>query len=179
MKTLSKAIGLTAICTLLAACSTPSHTPNHVQLPADLTPAANEKAAFTWSATGVQIYECKANAAGALGWTFVAPEAELFNTKRERVGSHGAGPHWTALDASKTVGQVKARADARRSSDIPWLLLTAKSAGGPGQMAAITSVQRINTSGGVAPSTGCAAVADVGKISRQGYTADYVYFVAR
>jgi Protein of unknown function (DUF3455) len=175
MKTLGNAIALTAICTLLVACSTSTHT----RLPADLIPAANEQAAFTWSATGVQIYECKANASGALAWAFVAPEAELFNAQKERVGSHGAGPHWTALDSSKTVGQVKSRTDARLSSDIPWLLLTAKSAGGPGPMAAVTSVQRINTSGGVAPSTGCAAVADVGKISRQAYTADYVYFVAR
>ena len=79
MKTLGNAIGLTAICTLLAACSTPTHT----HLPANLIPAANEQAAFTWSAVGSQIYECKANAAGAFAWTFVAPEAVLFNAKKK------------------------------------------------------------------------------------------------
>jgi hypothetical protein len=175
MKTLCSAIGITAVSTLLAACSTPTH----IHLPAELIPAANEKTAFTWSAVGSQIYECKANAGGAIAWTFVAPEAELFNAKKERVGSHGAGPHWTALDGSKTVGQVKARANARRSVDIPWLLLTAKSAAGPGRMAAVTSVQRINTVDGVAPSVGCVVNSDLGKISKQGYTADYVYFVPR
>lgn len=178
MKTLSNAIGLTAICTLLAACSTPTHT----HLSANLIPAANEQAAFTWSAVGSQIYECNANSAGALAWTFVAPEAELFNANKERVGSHGAGPHWTGLDGSKTVGVVKARAsvqNGQRSTDIPWLLLTAKSAGGPGKMAVVTSVQRINTVGGVAPGTGCVTAADLGKIIKQGYSADYVYFVMR
>ena len=99
--------------------------------------------------------------------------------KKERVGSHGAGPHWTALDGSKTVGEVKARASGQRSTDIPWLLLTAKSAGGPGRMAAVTSVQRINTVGGIAPVTGCVTAADLGKISKQDYSADYVYFVMR
>lgn len=140
---------------------------------------ANEQAAFTWGALGTQNYECKVNAGGALAWAFVAPEAELFNANKGKAGFHGAGPHWTALDGSKTVGEVKARAPAQRSADIPWLLLARKSAGGPGKLANITSVQRINTVGGIAPATGCTQAADLGKTSKQGYTADYVYFVLR
>jgi hypothetical protein len=59
------------------------------------------------------------------------------------------------------------------------LLLSAKSAGGAGKMASVTGVQRINTVGGNAPAKGCEAAADGGKRIRQGYSADYVFLVAR
>lgn len=148
-------------------------------VPAALKPADNERAAFTWHAVGSQIYECRASDKGGWTWVFVAPEADLFNQKDEKVGTHGAGPHWAALDGSRTVGAVKARADAARPVDIPWLLLTAKSAGTSGKMASVTSVQRLNTEGGNAPATGCAAAADAGKRVKEGYTADYVFFTAK
>ena len=147
--------------------------------PAALKPADNEQAAFTWHAVGSQIYECRASDKGGWAWVFVAPEADLFNQKDEKVGTHGAGPHWTALDGSKTVGTVKARADGERPADIPLLLLTAKSAGMPGKMAGVTSVQRLNTEGGNAPARGCATQADAGKRVKEGYTADYVFFAAK
>lgn len=146
--------------------------------PAALQPVGDERVAFTWHAVGSQIYECRASDKGGWAWVFVAPEAELFNQKDEKVGTHGAGPNWTALDGSKTVGTVKARSDGERPADIPLLLLTAKSAGMPGKMAAVTSVQRLNTEGGNAPAKGCAAQADAGKRIKEGYTADYVFFTA-
>ncbi len=173
---------LVTICTALGACasSSPAAAPGaSASTPEALKPPSDQKEAFTWQAIGTQNYECKASATGGWAWVFVAPEAELYNAKKDKVGTHGAGPHWTALDGSKTIGAVKARANSPRSTDIPWLLLTASSAGGPGKMAPITSVQRINTEGGNAPATGCASAADAGKISKQGYTADYVYFVQR
>ncbi|WP_431097887.1 DUF3455 domain-containing protein [Polaromonas aquatica] len=146
--------------------------------PAALKPADGERVAFTWHAVGSQIYECRASDKGGWAWVFVAPEADLFNQKDEKVGTHGAGPHWTALDGSKTVGTVKARADGERPADIPLLLLTAKSAGTRGKMATVTSVQRLNTEGGNAPAKGCATPADAGKRVKEGYTADYVFFTA-
>lgn len=173
---------MTAVCAaLLAGCASPSATSSSAAkaVPAALQPADSEKSAFTWHAVGSQIYECRADAKGGWAWGFVAPEAELFNAKDEKVGTHGAGPHWAALDGSRTVGNVKARHDGERATDIPWLLLAAKSAGAPGKMAPVTSVQRLNTEGGNAPATGCAAQADAGKRIREGYSADYVFFTAR
>ena len=170
------------LCTgLLSACATgpAAQADSGKAVPAILKPADNERAAFTWHAVGAQIYECRASDKGGWAWMFVAPEANLFNQKDEKVGTHGAGPHWAALDGSKTVGVVKARADAARPADIPLLLLTAKSAGTPGKMANVTSVQRLNTEGGNAPATGCAAAADAGKRIKEGYTADYVFFTAK
>ncbi|MBW8722808.1 MAG: DUF3455 domain-containing protein [Polaromonas sp.] len=169
------------VCTgLLSACATgPAAQADSKPAPAALQPADNERAAFTWHAVGSQIYECRASAKGGWAWVFVAPEADLFNQKDEKVGTHGAGPNWAALDGSKTIGTVKARADAARPSDIPLLLLTARSAGTPGKMAGVTSVQRLNTEGGNAPAGGCAVAADSGKRIKEGYTADYVFFTAK
>lgn len=147
-------------------------------IPAAIKASEGEKLAFVWGATGTQNYECKINAAGLAAWAFVAPDAQLFLDK-SIVGSHGAGPFWMALDGSKTVGTVKARADAPNPQDIPWLLLAAKSAGVAGKMSNVTSIQRINTKGGVAASTGCSNASDVGKISKIAYTSDYAYFVAK
>jgi hypothetical protein len=72
---------------------------------------------------------------------------------------------------------VKARADAPQAGAIPWLLLTTTSQGGAGVLAAVTSIQRVQTVGGTAPASGCAAPADLGKEARVPYTAQYLYFV--
>jgi hypothetical protein len=172
---------LAAICAgLLGACASPPSGPADLarSVPAALQPAGNERAAFTWHAVGSQIYECRVDGKGGWAWVFIAPEADLFNQKDEKVGVHGAGPHWTALDGSRAVGTVKARANGERAADIPLLLLTATSVGGGGKMASVTSVQRLNTEGGNAPAHGCAARADAGKRIKEGYTADYVFFTA-
>jgi len=41
-----------------------------------------------------------------------------------------------------------------------------------------TFVQRVNTEGGVAPATGCAQLADVGKKAFVPYKADYIFYKA-
>ncbi|OUL99040.1 DUF3455 domain-containing protein [Variovorax sp. JS1663] len=167
----------------LGACSSMSEpgSPSAAMaaLPAAIQAPAGERVAFTWQATGTQIYECRAAGQGGWAWQFVAPEADLFGAGGQKVGTHGAGPHWTALDGSRTVGTVKGRADAKRPADIPWLLLSAKSAGIAGRMDSVTSVQRINTVGGIAPAQGCATQADQGKRAMERYSADYVFLVAR
>ncbi len=172
------AISLTACTTSLPQGNAPAGRAD-ASIPVALTVSDNEKQAFSWGATGSQIYECKADPSGKLAWIFKGPEADLFNAKNEKVGTHGAGPFWMAVDGSKTVGTVKARADAPNKSDIPWLLLATQSVGTPGAMARVTSVQRINTRGGVAPATGCANATDVGQVSKQSYVSDYVFFVAK
>ena len=159
---------------LLAACAS---LPPQVVIPEALVPAG-ERAIERLSARGVQIYECRV-ATGTANpgptWTFVAPEAELFDSQGRNVGKHYAGPHWEAPDGSKISATVKARADAPQAGAIPWLLLTAKSVGGGGRFAGVTSVQRVNTGGGVAPAAKCDP-AKRGATERVPYTADYVLF---
>jgi Protein of unknown function (DUF3455) len=130
-----------------------------------LSPGLAEQRAFTLAARGVQIYECRAGA-----WTFVAPEAELFDARGQAAGHHGAGPFWQARDGSRVVGAVRQRAEAPRAGDIPWLLLAADSRGSTGLFRGVSSIQRVNTRGGNAPAAGCAAS---GQLLRVPYTGDY------
>jgi Protein of unknown function (DUF3455) len=164
----------------LIGCSSmqPVNKQHPVTVPQNLAPSATEKYAFALPAKGVQIYDCKRAADGKIGWTFVAPEAELFDTSGKLVGKHYGGPTWESNDGSKTVGSVRQRADGKTSNDIPWLLLAAKSTGQNGLMASVTSIQRVNTVGGVAPSNGC-SVDSLGAVARIPYTTDYYYFVAK
>jgi len=63
------------------------------------------------------------------------------------------------------------------TSAIPWLLLRAASTSGNGKMSRVTFIQRLSTSGGTAPSSGCDA-STLGAVARVGYTAKYYFFEA-
>ena len=73
---------------------------------------------------------------------------------------------------------MKAKVPSPDPTAIPWLLLSAVSTGGPGKLADVTSIQRLNTSGGVAPATGCDA-GHVGTNARVPYSADYLFYHLR
>lgn len=164
---------------LVGACATQAPVPAAPTVPVELRPAATETVQRTVHARGVQIYECRAKKDDALAteWAFVAPEADLFDATGSRVGKHYAGPHWEALDGSKVIGSLKARAAAPQAGTIPWLLLATQSDGPNGAFAPVTSIQRIQTAGGAAPAgTGCTRDT-LGRIARIDYTADYVLFV--
>jgi hypothetical protein len=65
---------------------------------------------------------------------------------------------------------------------IPWLLLQVVGAQhGPTEGATLTKttfIQRLNTSGGVAPSTGCSGATNVGSTALVSYSADYFFYQA-
>ena len=159
---------------LAAGCTS---LPREAEVPDTLRPGPNESLAMISPAEGVQIYECRArkDRAGEYEWTFVAPQAVLYDGHGAKVGLHYAGPHWESADGSRIAGTLKARADAPAANAIPWLLLAAKSVGPEGSLSRVTSVQRIHTSGGLAPEDGCSGTT-TGKQARVGYTADYYFF---
>ena len=165
-----------ALVLLVGACAGPTST---ISVPDKLKPAMTESLSMIVRAKGVQIYECRAKTdqAGAYEWAFVAPEADLFDARGNKTGKHYAGPHWESTDGSKILGSVKERADAPTGA-IPWLLLSAKSVGPDGAFSKVTSIQRVNTVGGVAPAAGCSQ-AVAGTSARINYTADYYFFTAR
>lgn len=168
---------IVSCCTLLlAACASPAP----VAVPDTLNPGANEVLAMIVPARGVQIYACRARKEVGSGyeWAFVAPEAELFDVKGNAIGGHSTGPTWQATDGSRIVGTLKQRANAPVAGAVPWLLLSAKSNGTPGAFSSVTSIQRVNTVGGVAPATPCTSEA-AGKSARIDYTADYFFFTHR
>jgi hypothetical protein len=150
-----------------------------MDVPAQIRPADGESRVLTVHAKGVQVYECRAaKESGAYEWAFVAPEAELFDAQGRKVGRHFAGPKWEAADGSRIAGSAKARADAPVAGAIPWLLLATKADGPDGAWSKVSSVQRINTAGGAAPTGGC-SYDTVGTPARIAYTADYVFFAPR
>ena len=175
--TIASLLVLAAGCAGMDASST-AHS--SVVVPDQLKPGANESLVMIVPAKGVQIYECRArkDPAGGYEWAFVAPEADLFDPRGNRIGRHYAGPHWESSDGSKIVGALKERADAPSAHAIPWLLLTSKPAGGQGAFSKVTSIQRVNTAGGVAPKVACSQ-STAGTPARIAYTADYYFFAPR
>lgn len=144
-------------------------------VPATLLPPANETIKSKVSAVGVQTYMCSSNSAGAFVWTFVAPQANLFNDDGKLIGTHFIGPTWQGNDGSSVVGKkvIGYSADA---SAVPWLLLTAVSHGAEaGRFDDVSSIQRLSTVGGNAPAGGCDQ-AHAGAIAQIPYSAEYVFY---
>jgi len=142
-----------------------------------LKASADESLAMIVPARGVQIYECRESKdkPGEYGWAFVAPEADLYDRSGSRkIGKHFAGPQWESADGSRVQGTTKEHVDAPEAGSIAWLLLSAKSTGAQGVFSDVTSVQRLSTTGGVAPQN-CFA-AESGQRLRVAYTADYYFY---
>jgi hypothetical protein len=100
---------------------------------------------------------------------------------------------WQGLDSSRVWAQVFNAANGKPASilagsdescpntgSIACLLLTSigndRGPTGGRLLADTTFVQRLNTKGGLAPSTGCSVATDVGKQALVPYTADYFFF---
>jgi hypothetical protein len=124
-------------------------------------------------ADGVQIYACE-NTNNGEAWVFKEPAANLFNAEGRQIGTHFAGPSWKLIDGSEVTGAPVAKADAPVYGAIPWLLLKVVGSGS-GHLAAVSTIRRSDTKGGVAPATGCDAN-HIGEQVRMRYSATYQFF---
>jgi Protein of unknown function (DUF3455) len=125
-------------------------------------------------ALGVQVYRWNGTA-----WAFVAPEATLFANANYNgeVGTHYVGPTWESNSGSKVVAaRVPGTGCTPDSTAIPWLLLQKVSTEGPGIFHRVTYIQRVNTTGGIAPT---APGSVVGEESEVPYTAEYYFYRAK
>jgi Protein of unknown function (DUF3455)/Secreted repeat of unknown function len=116
-------------------------------VPSAIQVAAGNEVFLVGHAVGVQIYSCN-----GVAWSFVAPRANVYADNGKLIITHFAGPTWQAKDGSKAVG--RAEASVTDATAIPWLRLAAAStAAGPdgGQLVPTTYVQRIASTGGLAP----------------------------
>jgi hypothetical protein len=166
---------------------TPPHVPRSIR-----TPAGNT-AFLVGHAVGTQNYICLPSGAD-FAWTLFTPQATLFNDDEKQVITHFLSPNPDEDDTPRATWQhsqdtstVWAMAIASSSSPgfvesgaIPWLLLKVVGAQdgptGGDTLSATTFIQRLNTSGGVAPSTGCATDSDIGKKALVPYEADYFFY---
>jgi len=139
------------------------------QIP-DAVAAPNEAMVVSVHAEGAQVYECKAGADGKLAWQFREPIATLL-VDGKTVGRHFAGPSWELADGSAVVGKIAGRAPGATPKDIPLLKLEAASHRGSGQLTGVTTVQRLNTKGGVTEGP-CESA---GTFLSVPYSADYTF----
>jgi Protein of unknown function (DUF3455) len=156
-----------AIAAAVLAPAAQAHLPEPVVPDAIKVPADN-KLFLRGHAAGVQIYSCNGTA-----WTFVAPRANLFDDHGRLIVTHFAGPTWEAKDGSQVKGQVVNPSPV--DGAIPWLLLSATSTT-PGRLGGTTFIQRVNTTGGVAPVAGTCTAANSDATAEVPYTADYYFW---
>jgi hypothetical protein len=127
-------------------------------------------------------------------WILFTPEATLFDDNGKQLTSHFFSPNpaedgtvratWQHSRDSSIVwgGQAIASTDADfvAPGAVAWLRLpmggVQEGPTGGDTMTATTFIQRVNTAGGVAPSTGCSGPAEVGAKAFQQYTADYIFY---
>jgi hypothetical protein len=148
--------------------------------PAELAVPDEHKLAWVANAHGFQVYECAADASGSLAWKLHAPRAELFDASGAPVGSHfggvdkglPAGPYWQASDGSRIHGASPV--SVPNPGSIPLLRLAATDPNGSGVLSRVAFVQRLATTGGVAPTTACTA----GQTMDVAYTATYYFYTA-
>jgi hypothetical protein len=136
--------------------------------PAIQVPAGN-KAFLEGDAIGTQDYICLPSGSG-FAWTFFGPQATLFNEHDKQIITHFLSPNpfetgtpprvtWQdSEDTSKVWGMTIASVSVQPDA-IPWLLVQVVGAQdgptGGDELSETTFIQRVNTVGGVAPTTAC------------------------
>jgi hypothetical protein len=168
---------------------TPPPVPPEIEVPPGYRPF------LAGHAVGTQGYVCVAVGA-KFRWAAFGPQATLFNDDGKQQLTHFLNPTPYSLlpnptwlhsrDSSAVWGQLVASSSDPNyvaADAIPWLLLEAVVVGeGPtgGNALMVTRyIQRLNTIGGIAPSTGCAAAADIAQRALVPYEADYFFFKER
>ncbi|HEY4877520.1 MAG TPA: DUF3455 domain-containing protein [Candidatus Acidoferrales bacterium] len=147
------------------------------QIPQQLQPPANEQLLLKVHAKGDQVYTCKGDGT-QFSWTLKAPDAQLFDKDGKPFGKHFAGPSWEANDGSRVTGKAVANAPSPDADSIAWLLVKVASHEGSGVLSTATSIQRLNTTGGKAPASGCDATHADQEI-RAPYSADYLFYAPK
>jgi hypothetical protein len=190
---LSFGTGAVALAGLLAAyalgrpatqiCAAPSMVATFTQLdppvvPTDIQVPAGNKVFLKVHAVGTQNYTC--NGAGA--WGPAVPAADLFNKHGNQVGTHFGGPTWQYQDGSSVLGVkiagVFVPPPPAPATAIQWLLIhkvsTTTGPDGGDKLTRTTYIQRVNTTGGLAPAGACVT----GTTASIPYTADYYFYCA-
>jgi hypothetical protein len=146
-------------------------------VPGDIQVEAGHKLFLSGHAVGVQIYSCNATA-GGYAWGLVAPRANLYDDNGKLIVTHYGGPAWEARDGSTVVATRDGQANVDPTT-IPWLRLRAVStSAGPdgGRLAETTFIQRVATTGGLAPAAADCSATTAGDRMEVPYTADYHFW---
>jgi hypothetical protein len=184
-----------------ASYSAHAHKPKDLKapdVPTSIQVPDGNKPYFIGHAMGTQNYSCLPSASSATGfaWTLFTPQAVLVNRGERQVSTHFFSPNpaesgtiratWMHSDDSSVVwGKAFPPSNDPAyvaPGALAWLLIEVKgSQEGPhggDYFAQTTYIHRVNTAGGLAPATGCAIAADIGKSTYVPYLADYVFYRA-
>jgi hypothetical protein len=143
---------------------------------ASLRVPASEAAAFVLNGNGVYIYQCRQAISdpNTYVWAFVVPDATLYDGSRS-VARHATIGLYESLSDRTSVSGVVRSSQPAGGSNLPWVLIRAQPIGESGLFANVSSIQRVNTTGGAAPSSGCGPD-NVGEEARVAYQADYYFY---
>ncbi|GAB1689556.1 DUF3455 domain-containing protein [Krasilnikovia sp. M28-CT-15] len=142
----------------------PAPSPNPTIAP----PPGSTKVAEVHVQKGTQTYTCTG---GVFTGTPSTPEARLVG--QGGPFHHFAGPSWQSERDDSLVTATR-KASSEVPGAIPELLLEVNSHTGSGILSPVTHIQRLRTSGGVAPAGACT---DGEKVSVP-YSATYVFWAA-
>lgn len=164
-------------------------------VPGDLVVDSTHKPYLVGHAIGTQNYVCAHSTTqpGAVVWTLFGPQATLFGDRGRQLMTHFlsatpddavARPTWQSSTDSSAMWATRVAGSSDPTyvdpNAIPWLLLdVVQVQEGPSRGDKLTEtsfLQRINTVGGKAPSTGCDGAEDLGKTVMVPYEADYVFY---
>jgi hypothetical protein len=191
-----KLIASTAVLVVALMIAAPQAAPPVIvvpPVPTDLQVPAGNTAFLIAHAYGTQNFVCVQTTAG-FAWSFFGPQATLFDNNANQLITHflSANPvengtlratwqhsgdtsiAWAGAVATYSLPDYVA------PGAIPWLKLQVVGAQyGPAlghKMTDTTFIQRVNTTGGLAPTTGCGLATDIGKRALVPYTADYIFY---
>ena len=143
-------------------------------------------------AFGTQNYVCLPSG-DEFKFKLFTPQATLFDGAGRQIITHFFSPDpddpagtiratWQhSRDTSGVWGKVVPGDNATVDpTAIDWLRVTVVTTEGgrKGALTRTTFIQRVNTTGGLAPSTGCSSASDVGTQAFVPYTADYIFYTA-
>lgn len=145
---------------MAAACTTPPAAqlpPANDTLPEALRATQNEVLQDVLTAVGDTTYTCRRNG-DALTWVATGSDATLVDPARRSVGTVAPGRYFVGYDGSYVVGRVVGE-EVVAANALPWQRLVARfNAGerrGEGRFARTSSVQRVQTTGGMPPDPAC------------------------
>jgi uncharacterized protein DUF3455 len=163
------------------------------KVPANIEVLPPNKPFLVGHALGTQNYVCLPSG-NEFKFKLFTPQATLFDNGWKQVTTHFFSPDpgdpagtiratWQHSEDTSTVwGKVVTGDNATVDPKaIDWLRVTVTTAeaGRKGALARTTFIQRVNTTGGLAPAADCTSAADVGKQAFVPYTADYVFYSDR
>jgi hypothetical protein len=142
-----------------------SHPSGVAPVPAEIRVPPGNRLVAQLTGPGVQVYECTAGT-----WVFLEPVAQLHDLSQ--VAIHFRGPSWESTRDGSLV-EATTVASSPVVGAIPQLLLHETLTRGDGIFGRVTYVQRLDTVGGVKPSTPCIQ----GQTRGVPYSAVYRFYV--